>query len=28
VDGQVKVLKSAAILAIPPHGEVTVTVLY
>jgi len=28
VDGQVKVLKSAAILAIPPHGDVTVTVLY
>jgi len=28
VDGQVKVLESAAILAIPPHGDVTVTVLY
>jgi hypothetical protein len=28
VDGQVKVLESAAILAIPPRGEFTVTVLY
>jgi hypothetical protein len=28
VDGQVKVLESAAILAVPPRGDVTVTVLY
>ena len=28
VDGQVKVLESAAILAVPPRGDVAVTVLY
>jgi hypothetical protein len=28
VDGQVKVLESAAILAVPPRGDITVTILY
>jgi hypothetical protein len=28
IDGQVKVLESAAILAIPPRGDVALTVLY